>query len=361
MKKIVCFHLYNDYSGSPKALAPILATLAERGWKVDLVTSRGGVLDELSGRDGIRMFHYRYRFSPSAVRTLVRYALAQLYTFMLALRYLFERDSVFYINTLLPIGPALAGWLMRKRVVYHYHENAFVKGRFYRALCWLMQRLGSHIICVSRYQASYLSRQGKCSVVPNALPSSFVEYFADHAKKQLPGSILMVGSLKKYKGTLEFTRLAQRLPQYPFELVLNEKEENISAFWRENGVEPPVNMKVYPRQTDLRSFYERAAVVLNLSNPNLFIETFGMTALEAMTSGAPVIVPTVGGIAEMAEEGVTGYHIPAHNEEKLVDTLISLLENPVEYKRMSSAARAAAARYSIDCQVSQVEKIISES
>ena len=41
MKKIVCFHLYNDYSGSPKVLKVVLEGLLQRGCAVDLVTSRG--------------------------------------------------------------------------------------------------------------------------------------------------------------------------------------------------------------------------------------------------------------------------------------------------------------------------------
>jgi glycosyltransferase involved in cell wall biosynthesis len=34
-----------------------------------------------------------------------------------------------------------------------------------------------------------------------------------------------------------------------------------------------------------------------LTNPKLAIETFGLTALESMSAGLPVIVPAQGGIA----------------------------------------------------------------
>ena len=44
-KKIVCFHLYNDFSGSPKVLRQVVRGFLEQGHEVDLVTSRGGVLD----------------------------------------------------------------------------------------------------------------------------------------------------------------------------------------------------------------------------------------------------------------------------------------------------------------------------
>lgn len=40
--KIVCFHLFNDYSGSPKILNVVLRGLLRKGFLVDLVTSRGG-------------------------------------------------------------------------------------------------------------------------------------------------------------------------------------------------------------------------------------------------------------------------------------------------------------------------------
>ena len=49
MKKIVCFHLFNDYSGSPQVLRTVIDGLLEKGYPIDLVTSRGGVLDELKG------------------------------------------------------------------------------------------------------------------------------------------------------------------------------------------------------------------------------------------------------------------------------------------------------------------------
>ena len=138
MKRIICFHLYNDFSGSPIVLRMVLEGLLRRGFKVDLVTSNGGVLDELVGMDGLTKHSYFYRFSNNPAMTMARYAAVQIYTFFLAFRWIFNRDVVFYINTLLPVGPALAGRIMGKRVVYHYHENAFIKGVFYKTLSWVM-------------------------------------------------------------------------------------------------------------------------------------------------------------------------------------------------------------------------------
>lgn len=231
MKHIVCFHLFNDYSGSPKVLKMVLEGLLKKGYQVDLVSSSGGVLDELLHYNNLHKHSYPYKFSNNTLLTLLRYSVVQLYTFFLSFRWLFCKDVVFYINTLLPLGPALAGRMMGKRVVYHYHENAFVKGAFYKTLAVLMQKLAHEIICVSRYQASFLKRTRGVTVVPNTLPKEFLDKLkyepeAAFARK----TVLMLSSLKDYKGTREFIQLSQRLPEYKFVLVINDTQENIDKY-----------------------------------------------------------------------------------------------------------------------------------
>lgn len=337
--KIVCFHLYNDYSGSPKVLRMALQNLLEKGYRVDLITSRGGVLDELNGYPNLKRSSYPYRFSPRPAVTMLRFCFVQLYTFLLSFRYMFQRNTVFYINTLLPIGPALAGRLMGKRVIYHYHENAFVKGAFYTMLCRGMQVLATEIICVSRYQASFLKRDKGVTVIPNALPATFVERLspdtdAAFRRKQ----VLMLGSLKGYKGTAEFIRLARQSASYKFCLVINDTQEKIDSFLSENRIEVPQNLTIYPRQNDVVPFYREASLVLNLSNKEQFIETFGLTALEAMSAGLPVIVPTAGGIAEMVEDGMNGYKIDVQELDRIAETIDLIFSDHGLYKRLSENA-----------------------
>lgn len=235
MKHIVCFHLFNDYSGSPKVLKMVLEGMLRKGYRIDLVSSKGGVLDELLHYKNLRKHSYPYRFSNNSTITMLRYCAVQLYTFLLAFRWLFQKDVVFYINTLLPVGPALAGRLMGKRVVYHYHENAFVKGAFYKTLAFLMQKLAHEIICVSAYQASFLQRKKGVTVIPNALPKEFTDRLHPNPETAFERkTVLMLSSLKEYKGTREFIELAEKLPQYKFVLVINDSEENINNYLAAN-------------------------------------------------------------------------------------------------------------------------------
>ena len=364
MKHIICFHLFNDYSGSPKVLKTVLEGLLAKGYRIDLISSAGGILDELSHPNLKRRFTYRYRFSSRPAVTMLRYAAVQIYTFFAAFRYLFDREAVFYVNTILPAGPAAAGWLMRKKVVYHYHENAFIKGRFYRLLAGLMQRLADEIICVSAYQASFLGRKSHVTVIPNALPAEFVSRLHPNPSEAFDRKrVLMLSSLKEYKGTREFIRLAGSLPQFDFVLVVNDTQENITKYLDDNAIAAAThrhaeNLTIHPRQDDVVPFYNSASVVLNLSDKERFIETFGMTALEAMSAGLPIIVPSVGGIAEMVDDGVNGYKIDAAQLEDIVRSVSTMLTDRELYMRLSADALKRSAQYDAGSMIDNIASCI---
>lgn len=361
MNQIVCFHLYNDFSGSPIVLRMVLEGLLRKGFRVDLVTSNGGVLDELIGMDGFTKHSYFYRFSTNSAVTMARYAAVQIYTFLLAFKWIFKRDVVFYINTLLPAGPALAGRIMGKRVVYHYHENAFVKGFFYKILSWMMQRLAHEIICVSEYQASSLADRSKVRVIPNALPTTFVDKIKpDTERAYNQKNILMLASLKSYKGTREFIQLSAKLPEYRFTLVLNDSQENIDEYISENRLDNTIgkNLRIYPRQNDVTPFYNQASLLLNLSDKNRIIETFGMTVLEAMSAALPVIVPTEGGVAEMVDDGVNGYKIDISEMDNIIRRIREMLTDKDTYARMSQNALARARLYDSDNMTEKIANTI---
>lgn len=359
MKRIVCFHLFNDYSGSPKVLRMVLEGVLNKGYRVDLVSSKGGVLDELLHYPNLRKHSYPYRFSSNGAVTMLRYGLVQIYTFFLSFRWLFCKDAVFYINTLLPVGPALAGRLMGKRVVYHYHENAFVKGAFYKMLAAMMERLAHRIICVSEYQASFLICKEKVTVIPNALPEAFVQRLKPNPENAFEQkTVLMLGSLKEYKGTKEFIQLSQRMLQYRFVLVINDTQENIDDYLKDKYDTLGENLVLYPRQADVAKFYQQASVVLNLSDKRLIIETFGLTALEAMTAGLPVIVPTEGGIAEMVDDGINGYKIDVADLDKIEQHIQELLTDKTKYVEMAEQALACAKRFDANEMIDQITRII---
>lgn len=68
-------------------------------------------------------------------------------------------------------------------------------------------------------------------------------------------------------------------------------------------------------------------------------EPFGLTPLEGMACGVPVIGSAVGGIAYTIADGVTGFLVPPRDPEVLAACLHLLLTDPALRERMGRAAR----------------------
>lgn len=80
--------------------------------------------------------------------------------------------------------------------------------------------------------------------------------------------------------------------------------------------------------------------------PSLY-EPFGIVALEAMAAKCPLIVSSVGGLAEVVEDGVTGIKIPSYNLDQLINAILYVLHAPFDaYARVERAYDLVRREYS---------------
>lgn len=334
-KHYVFYHLLNDYSGSPKALAGVIERTLAEGHRVDLYTSAGGPLDSLS-HPRLRRHLISYRFTGRSLATALRYLKAQTVSFFTALRYAFSDDTTVYVNTILPVGAMLGARVARRPLTVHYHENPETKNRVYRFLTRLGLPLAQKVVCVSKYQADLLPAGLPVEITPNTLPADFLSRLRPAPEEAFGRkNILMLTSLKIYKGVREFLSIARLLPCYRFTLVASDSEESISRWLKAQGIKPAPNVSIYPRQTDVVPFYNSASVVVNLSNPRLFVESCGLTALEARACMLPVIVPTKGAIADFIVENKDGFHLDCHDFNGITSRLDNLLTDKTLYTRIA--------------------------
>jgi N-acetyl-alpha-D-glucosaminyl L-malate synthase BshA len=71
-------------------------------------------------------------------------------------------------------------------------------------------------------------------------------------------------------------------------------------------------------------------------------ESFGLAALEAMASGAPVIASRLGGIPEVVIDGENGFLRDPKDAEAMAKAALEILQNEALHARMRAAARARA-------------------
>jgi N-acetyl-alpha-D-glucosaminyl L-malate synthase BshA len=71
-------------------------------------------------------------------------------------------------------------------------------------------------------------------------------------------------------------------------------------------------------------------------------ESFGLVALEAMSCGAPVIGTSGSGLAEVVDDGSSGFLHPVGDIEAMAESALTLLADPERWGRFSAAARARA-------------------
>ena len=65
-------------------------------------------------------------------------------------------------------------------------------------------------------------------------------------------------------------------------------------------------------------------------------EASGLTAMEAMALGVPVVASSVGGLAEVVENGATGLLVPPADEGAIARAIARLLDNPELAQRLAT-------------------------
>lgn len=334
--KIFACHLLNDYSGSPKVLMQLIKGWASEGIQVNVVTCAGktGFLSDLSD---VTYHYYKYKWSANSIIRLINYIISQLFLFLVIMRKA-EKKDIIYINTILPFGAAIAGKMKGARVIYHIHETSLKPIILKKFLFLIIKVCASDTIYVSRYISKKEAVQNtRKHVLYNAIEEDFYKKASSFKKHQREyTNVLMVGSLKRYKGVNEFIELAKLNPHLNFKLVLNADKTEIEKFCSE--IKPPANVTIYDSQINLHPFYQWADVVLNLSKPDEWIETFGLTMLEAMAYELPTIAPPVGGITEIVIHGTNGFLADSRNTVDLSRKLNLILQDKTTYYSMQTEA-----------------------
>ncbi len=354
--RIYTFHLFNDYSGSPKVLMQSIKGWVKEGHKVTVVTciGRKGFLSEITGVD---YEYFWYRLGANKFLKLLFLLWSQFLLFK-KLLFVVNKEDLIYINTVLPFGAAFLGLAKRCRIIYHIHETS-IKPLILKKMLFGMVSLSSDEVI---YVSKFLAQQEKLSckkkyILHNAIENDFLNVASSKRKDSISyRNVLMVCSLKGNKGVYEFVELAGIHKKYHFKLVVNASQKEVDQFFSLQTL--PQNLKIFSTQTNLHPYFLWADVVLNLSRPDQWVETFGLTIIEAMAYGLPVVVPPVGGVTELVEDGINGFFANSRNLSDVSKRVTDILENRNLYTQMRNSALQKIGSFNEDLFVSKSLEII---
>lgn len=107
----------------------------------------------------------------------------------------------------------------------------------------------------------------------------------------------------------------------------------------------------------LRLYYSAADVFVSLP----WYEPFGMTPLEAMACGTPVVGSAVGGLTHTIEHGKTGFLVPPHDPDGAAGRIAELYHAPALRLAFGRAGlRRTRARFSWDAVVASLGRVYEE-
>ncbi|MGR5078502.1 glycosyltransferase family 4 protein [Photobacterium swingsii] len=340
--KLYLAHLYDDHSGSPKVLSHLIESVKD---SYDCIALLGSSSSGFISETGVVKKSFFYSRSSNKLMTLVVYLISQLHLFFICCGFFFS-DKVrrvkgrLVVNTILPFGAALAAKIFGVTVVYYCHEVSIKPKALSSFLNWVRSLTSKNNIFVSNFIREEIGGKGVNNVVYNALDFSFYETNAtdvDLRSKWRGKKVTMACSLKKYKGVDEFVSLAKCCSELNFCLIINDSQESVNKYF--NSQVLPMNLTVVCKPSNIIQYYRESFITLNLSIPEQWTETFGLTLIEAMSQFTPVVSPPVGGPTEFVVDNYNGFMIRSDQISLISEKLNELSHNYDLWKELSNNAK----------------------
>lgn len=145
--------------------------------------------------------------------------------------------------------------------------------------------------------------------------------------------ILFVGSIKPHKNVLSLLKMFALLKKWglPHQLVICGKWDKKEDHLKETMMDPDIRYIGEVPVEDLVVLYNMAGALVHLS----LYEGFGLTILEAMKCGTPVVVTDSSSIPEVV--GKSAFVVPPGNIDEIADTVYNVLVNKHLREEMSES------------------------
>lgn len=146
---------------------------------------------------------------------------------------------------------------------------------------------------------------------------------------------IYLGRLTEEKGIRTLLK-AHTLNPFPLKIIgTGPLEKEVQAYAAQN---PTVEFLGFRKREEAMQWLKRARALIF---PSEWLETFGMTAVEAFATGTPVIAAKIGGGAHLVQHLVNGLHYAPGNSQQLAECVQLLQTQPSLIRKMGQSARAS--------------------
>jgi glycosyltransferase involved in cell wall biosynthesis len=121
-----------------------------------------------------------------------------------------------------------------------------------------------------------------------------------------------------------------------------EYRSTLEAQVRELGLENVVSFVGGVSRAEIPRYYSLAAAGVF---PSIGDEAFGISVVEAMACGVPVVATTSGGMPETVVDGETGFLVPPRDPETIAGALARLAADPARARAMGEKGRLRAVEH----------------
>ncbi|RBY96212.1 glycosyltransferase family 1 protein [Blastococcus sp. TF02-8] len=370
-----------DAGGQNVHVAALAAGLAQRGHEVTVHTRRddAALPERVVVQDGYNVVHV----TAGPAEALPKDELLQhMPGFARVLRHHWAAappDVVhahFWMSGLASVEAA-AGLLRPVPVLQTFHALGSVKRRHQgdadpspaeridleRGLC----RDVDHVVATCSDEVFELRRLGlpsdRVSIVPCGVDTSVFTPRGPVAPRSERRRLLVLGRIVERKGHDDAVRALRALPGAelvvvggpPLDAIDADPEvRRLRAVAADAGVADRLVFTGAVARADVPAWIRSADVVLAVP----WYEPFGITPLEAMACGRPVVATAVGGLQDSVADGVTGDLVPPRDPARLGEVLAALLADEERRAAYGAAGvQRARARYRWSRVVADTENV----
>ncbi|HWB54418.1 MAG TPA: glycosyltransferase family 4 protein [Tepidisphaeraceae bacterium] len=234
-----------------------------------------------------------------------------------------------------------------------YEQSSRLRDPLLRSRYELAARSADRLISISDFTRRGLLRMGadenRIVNIPNGV--NFREFSTSTPRPAqipddlLPGKyFLFIGRLVARKGVDTLLRATAQITSMPSDIRLaiaggGDERDALQSLCRQLGLEHRVHF-LGPVRGALKNYLFQNSICAIV--PSHQWEAFGLVVVESYAAGRPVITTRHPGLADLVNEGITGFVVDPESVPQLAQAMQKMIDNPVATNQMGENAQSKA-------------------